>query len=621
MNLAKHFLLFLLIHFTTYSLSQAPHIQWQKTYGSSGNDEALCIAKTMDGGYIVSGIAALADGDITEHHGGELDYWITKLNASGGLQWQKSFGGSGLEFARSIRQTTDGGYIVAGETNSSDGNVTLNHGSYDAWILKLDTSGNIQWQKSFGGTGPEGIYSIVQTHDDGYVFTGYTGSSDGDVTSQHGGHDGWIVKLNSTGNLQWQKTTGGSNWDELRCVKNTADNGLIFAGATSSSDGDVINNHGSVDQWIIKTDGNGNLQWQKTIGGSGEDVIWEIQTTIDDGYIAVGNSGSNDGDITSNHGSYDFSVSKLNSLGTLEWQRSFGGSAIDNARSVQQTTNEGYVIAGETTSNDGDIVNFKGLPSDWWILQLDNAGNLQWQKTLGGVGVSSPEGDDEGESACSILTTSDGGYIIAGWTTSDQTDVTENHGLADYWVVKLTFDATTPVKLISFDAYIQANIISINWQTSSELDVRVFILEKSNDGVHFTAFKEQAANNTNALNSYSIKDTQVLLAPVYYRLKQVDIDGKYIYSKIAVVRPQLGTTLNFWTSTTKDMINILWEAKTNDESFFQIVDNSGKLIAQKKVTSKEGINNVTFSIFTFPKGIYYIRMIQDKNLKVVRFIN
>ncbi len=254
----------------------------------------------------------------------------------------------------------DGGYIVAGKSSSNDGDVTNHHGSIgsmDYWVVKLDSTGTIQWQKCLGGTYGEVGYSIQQTDDDGYIVAGYSSSNDGDVTNNHGSVDYWVVKLDSLGTIQWQKCLGGSRDEEGYSIQQTADGGYIVAGSTYSKDGDVTNNHGKSDYWVVKLDSTGTIQWQKCLGGTHDDEALSIQQTADGGYIVAGDSGSNDGDVTNNHGKTDYWIVKLDSTGIIQWQKCLGGSSYDEALSIQQTADGGYIVAGGTESHDGDVPN------------------------------------------------------------------------------------------------------------------------------------------------------------------------------------------------------------------------------------------------------------------------
>ena len=198
------YLLLLALCFSSLVMPAQPIIQWQKCLGGTGYEEAHSIQQSTDGGYIVEGYSKSNDGDVSGHHGPLVrrDYWVVKTDQSGTIEWQKSLGGSDSDEANSIQQTTDGGYIVAGFSSSTDGDITGTHGGMDYWLVKLDSVGNLQWQKSFGGTGDDRAYFIQQSSDGGYVVAGYSGSNDGDATGNHGGMDYWLVKLDSMGILR-----------------------------------------------------------------------------------------------------------------------------------------------------------------------------------------------------------------------------------------------------------------------------------------------------------------------------------------------------------------------------------------------------------------------------------
>ena len=269
-----------------------------------------------------------ANGDVTgtNHSAGDADYWIIKLDGTGNIVWNKLLGGSITELAYSIQQTTDGGYIVAGySTSSANGDVTgTNHGSYDFWIVKLDGSGNIVWNKLLGGANPEVTKSIVQTTDGGYIVAGYSiSSANGDVTgTTHGAYDFWIVKLDGSGNIVWNKLLGGSLSEYAYSIQQTTDGGYIVAGYSNTlANGDVSGvNHGGNDYWIVKLGGSGNIEWNKLLGGSGNDIAYSVQQTADGGYIVLGTSTSSaNADVTSsNHGAgTDFWIIRLDANGNF----------------------------------------------------------------------------------------------------------------------------------------------------------------------------------------------------------------------------------------------------------------------------------------------------------------
>ena len=184
------------------------------------------------------------------------------------IEWQKCLGGTADDFANSIQQTSDGGFIVAGETRSNDGDVSGNHGKSDAWVVKLNSLGDILWKKCLGGTGNDYARSIQQISDGGFILTGYTNSNNGDVSGNNGYYDAWVVKLNSSGDILWQKCLGGTYDDYARSIQQTSDTGFILAGYTFSNDGDVSGNHGFSDAWVVKLNSSGDIIWQKCFGGT-----------------------------------------------------------------------------------------------------------------------------------------------------------------------------------------------------------------------------------------------------------------------------------------------------------------------------------------------------------------
>lgn len=391
------------------------------------SDESESARQTADGGYVIAGYSGSNDGNVTGNHG-FWDFWIVKLSGSGNIQWQQSLGGTDNDFAFAVQQTSDEGFVIAGSSESNNGDVSGNHGGADFWIIKLDAGGNLQWQKCLGGTGYDIAQSVQQTADGGYVAAGYSNSNDGDVTGHHGGNDYWIVKLDNVGDLQWQKSLGGTGIDEASSITQTTGGGYLVAGSSSSNDGDVTGFHGGSDYWVVKLDGIGNIQWEKCFGGTVSDIAYAVRQTYDGGFVVAGLSNSSNGDVTGNHGGSDHWIIKLNGSGNLQWQQCLGGSGNDNARSVQQTSDSGYVVTGSTLSNNGDVSGNHG-GSDYWLVKLDGIGNIQWQVCMGGT---------LSDQAYSVYQTADEGYFVTGFSISNNGDVTGNHGGWDYWVVKLS---------------------------------------------------------------------------------------------------------------------------------------------------------------------------------------
>lgn len=411
----------------TLSVAAQPTIEWQKSLGGTEYEESNSSQQTSDGGYIVTGFSSSNDGNVSGNHG-QRDVWVVKLTSSGSIEWEKSLGGSGDDSGYCIQQTTDGGYILVGTTDSNDGDVSGNHGSSDFWVVKLSSIGAIQWQKSLGGSGYEKANSVQQTSDGGYLVAGFTNSTDGNVSSNHGAIDIWVIKLSSTGVISWEECYGGTGYDYGTWIEQTSDEGFILAGYSNSNDGDVTGNHGGDDFWVVKLTSSGAIYWEKSLGGSNSDVSYMVKQTTEGGYILTGYTSSNDGDVSGNHGNSDYWVVKLTNTGILEWQKALGGSAVDYALAIDETTDGGFLVAGTTESSDGNVTVSYGS-YDFWLVQLTSTGTIIWEKTLGGSNY---------DVLYDAQQTSDGGFILSGWSYSTDIDVTGNHGSGDYWVVKLS---------------------------------------------------------------------------------------------------------------------------------------------------------------------------------------
>lgn len=374
--------LFLLI--TLNCLAQVPTIEWQKSYGGTNIDGGYVLEQSTDGDYLIGGMTRSNDGDVTGIHGYN-DFWVVKINSLGIIQWQKALGGPGNEQIFAMDKTSDGGSILGGIAEYNGGNVTGAHGNSDFWVVKLNNLGTLEWQKTFGGTNFEVVNSIQQTSDGGYIVGGYTNSTDGDLagTGSRIYPDSWIIKLSSMGEIQWQKILTGSDYEIVHDIQQTADGGYIVASETASSNSGATGYHGQADFWILKLDSLGTIQWQKAFGGSQQDFPERIQQIADGSYIVVGYTSSNNGDVTNQHGSYDYWVVKLSSSGVLQWQKTLGGANYDRATDVQQTSDGNFIISGFTYSNDGNITTNQG-DADCWIVKLSTDGTILWQKTIGG---------------------------------------------------------------------------------------------------------------------------------------------------------------------------------------------------------------------------------------------
>jgi hypothetical protein len=414
----------------------APVIEWQKSFGGTVGETANSVLQTTDGGFAFAGYTKSKDGDVSGNNGA-TDFWVVKLDAAGNLLWQQSLGGSDHEAQWDFQQTSDGGFIVSGQSKSANGDITVNKGAEDYWLVKLDAAGTIIWQKTYGGSGMDEAYAAREISTGGYIVAGYSESNDGDVTGNHGEIDYWVLRLDADGNLIWQRSLGGSGEDEAYYVQETNDGGFVIVGESESTDGDVTGNHGEGDYWVVKLNASGYFLWQKSFGGSSVDYPRMVKQTGDGGLVIAGWTSSVDGDVTGNKGDTDYWVIKLNEAGVLQWQKCLGGSDYDFAFGIDPTADNGFIVTGYTHSSDGDVTGHHGS-TDYWLVKLDATGNLMWQKALGG---------SQYDQSYSVQQAADGSYIVAGLSFSNDGDVTGNHETAmgttqDCWIVKLSADVT-----------------------------------------------------------------------------------------------------------------------------------------------------------------------------------
>ena len=290
---------------------------WEKTFGFGGADSGISMIQTNDGGYLLTGIldvtASGGQGNskslARKHAGG--DYWVIKVNANGTKEWSKFYGGTFTDTPNDLIQTLDNDYIIVGSSDSNDIDITNNKGSYDFWVVRIDGNGTIVWERSFGGSETDEAYAISKSGDGNFLIIGDTSSSDKDVSNNNGAADLWVIKMSPNGELLWEKTYGGSNFDVGRSIRSTPDGNFIISGSSRSLDGDINSNNGQNDAWVLKIDSNGNLLWQQTLGGSEIEFAHGAIQLNNRRIIAVGESRSEDGDVPLNNGFQDLLVIKI----------------------------------------------------------------------------------------------------------------------------------------------------------------------------------------------------------------------------------------------------------------------------------------------------------------------
>lgn len=412
-------------------------VQWMKNFGGSGEDTGRSIIQTMDGGYAILGYSNSTDGDLADKGLAVNDYWLLKLDAEGNLQWSKTYGGSKDDLGQAVIQTADGGYAIVGYAMSDDGDGSNNEGFHDNWILRLDANGSILWEQSFGFSGHDHCYDVVQTDDGGFFFAGFLDVTQsngegnfgkgGNYLTRHGVGEFWGTKIDADGNLQWRRYFGGTNNDRAHGVVQANDGGFVMAGFSESDDFDISNTKGSYDFWVIKVDGNGTLLWEKSFGGTGIEVSNDIVKTPDGAYAIVGHTFSADTDVSRNNGGSDVWLIKIDDNGNLLWEKTFGGTEFDDANGLAVTKEGGFVIAGNSKSTDGDATINHG-ENDLWIIKTDAQGNLIYQKSFGGSNL---------DFGFSVVEGTDGGLVLVGDAASTDFSGIDSKGMTDLVVIKI----------------------------------------------------------------------------------------------------------------------------------------------------------------------------------------
>ncbi|KQC04712.1 MAG: hypothetical protein APR53_03005 [Methanoculleus sp. SDB] len=360
---------------------------WDYCYGGTDDDSGRSIAATADGGWIIAGYTDSNDLDVSGNHGGR-DAWVVKLNPDRTIAWQQCLGGTESDVARYVIQTSDGGYLVTGVTASEE--LTGHNGWEDGFVAKLLPDGTPDWFYCYGGENIDGLLDVIETSGGGYLIRGYTGSDE--IPGYHGFWDLWILKITPSGALDWERCYGGSDldinnlYDRGSGLIECADGYLVLAD-TKSTDGDVTGVvQGDADIWIVKIGFDGTILGQATLGGEGYETIGTIRPVSGGGYILVATTTSSGGDVSGNHGDKDIWVVRLAADYSIVWQKCLGGSRDEYGYDVLEMTPGTFELVGVTQSDDGDVTGYvtpTGLIlTDAWIVRLANDG---------GGGVPVPE--------------------------------------------------------------------------------------------------------------------------------------------------------------------------------------------------------------------------------------
>ena len=627
----KKFILVIIASFLGYGFySQIPTIQWQKCIGGVALEYSGKCKPTIDGGFIICGSSKSNDGDaITNNGWNTYDFLVVKLNNLGIIEWSKCFGGSNDDLANDIIQTTDGGYIVVGDTYSSNGMVSGSHGGNDVWVVKLSSDGNVVWSNCYGGTGADFGNNVEILPDGNFLISGYTTSNDGNVSGNHGGinpKDAWCFKINNSGLLLWQKCFGGSGVDVFWSFFIQSNGDILFTGETNSNDGDVSGNHGGItDVWVVKTNSNCSLIWQKCFGGSSQDRAWDAILSNDGNYTMIGETKSNDGDVSGNHGGnnpYDIWLLKISSFGNLISQKCLGGTGADYGRSLVQKLNGNFILAGSTSSNNGDVTNLDGN-GDAWLIELSNANNsIIWQKTFGGSSY---------DNFNAICLTSNFSLFLQGSTSSNNGDVSGNHGGsaigdADIWIAKMCngspsngVDSQTscgPYTWIDGVTYTTSNYSATYTIPSSSINGCDSIVTLNLNLIQDSILISDSSYNTYTYNGQIFYNSGVYLVDTLFNpngcMTFVYLD-LIIYNSGMNEKGTMGI-ISISPNPTSDKISI----KINDDFIkqqFFLYDKFGRIILASRFEAIES----EVDLSEFQTGIYFLRVEgSNETIKIVK---
>lgn len=399
-----------------------PKTVWQKSYGKKKVDLATSIIRTSEEKYLIVGYENATHGETITISGLE-DFWLLMFDSEGNLIKERSFGGSKSDIPSCVRETNDGGFVVAGFSLSDDGDVSLNNGEEDAWIIRLNKDLDLVWKRVVGGNASDYISAIEETEDGNFIVTGYTESSSGDITDDHSRGDAWMFKLSSKGELLWQKYFGGPGNDTAYSIKETTDKGFIIGGYKekgNSRSSYLAARDGNDDLYafVVKTDSNGDLEWQRAYGGSKMDYISEIIPVSEGGYVFVGTTRSSNGNIAGNIGKDDIWVGRLDEVGDLLWEKCMGGSGTDTGIAVKELMDGTFLVSGVTSSTDGIARDGYGYNMTI-LINLERDGEIKWHKCFQGTTTFDSEN----------LTSYEEEVVLCGYTYS-----------YDLWIAKLGYE-------------------------------------------------------------------------------------------------------------------------------------------------------------------------------------
>ncbi|QRR01457.1 T9SS type A sorting domain-containing protein [Dyadobacter sandarakinus] len=595
----KYILLNVAIFFLAMtSLLAQPAIQWDSALGIG---VPTVVINTADGGYLIGGSSnAGASEHKTEASRGEDDYWLVKVSAAGTREWDKTIGGTKSDLLRSVRQTLDGGYVLGGLSYSdAGGDKTQDNRSTpspfseigDMWIVKLSPDGTIEWDRTLGGNNSDRCVSVHQTPDGSFIAAGY---SDSDISGEKSQsrlgsyYDFWIVKLDAAGNKIWDKVVYPGN---LRAVEPLQDGGMLMLGRPSETH-------------IIRVSAEGELISDLSVPGLDYEAT-TFHQTADKGYILGGELIG------------DYRVTKIDADAAIQWDKTLTGALTedpwggaygrDQLTDVVQTASGEYLVGGSSGSgagfdkmSDNTVDKFE---SDIWLVKLAADGTKVWDKNVGGSSYDGLE---------ALVIAKDGGLVLASYSFKEGVTGFD----AGYWLVKLAPENPLPVILKTFSASKESETAALTWETTSETNSDHFEIQHSLDGKAWEMLAMiNAQGESKKMSFYNYTHTTpVLGSDNLYRLKMVDADGTFAYSKIQHVKFEEDFAITVYPNPAVENIH-LKAADWSRVKGLQILNNQGKMLYSAENKPSKDINARSLR-----PGLYFIKLTLVDGTETIRKI-
>jgi hypothetical protein len=497
-----------------------PDVEWQASLGGTNDDGVFVFQETPDKGFVLGAFSASPpSGNKTSPNYGLNDYWVIRLDKHGNKIWEQTYGGAGTERISKMVMLSNGDMVLGGYSTSgtSPTKTAPNRGSYDYWVVKIDRNGNGLWDKTYGGSSGDYLEVIVSAPDGGFLLGGrsFSPASGTKTAPLKGGSDYWLVRVDAEGNQLWDKSYSGSAGENsLEVIQPVSNGDYLLAGWSGSDTGldKTAPFYGSLDWWLLRVDASGNKLWDQSYGGTGYETVWGLREGTNGTFLVGGLSASTNGNrTTGSYGNNDYWIMRINGTGAIQWQKSHGGTGLDDCRAFVATADGGGLFCGKSASPpSGDKTSLWFGSDDFWAVRVDANGEKIWETSIGGTGLDDPFW---------IVQSSDGGYLIGGWSDSPPggNKTSPNYGGRDAWLVKLE-----PEKhQLAADQLAGDGISTNGFQFELSGLSNVYVAEYSTNLVDWIPFQTNEISVLAGVIRFADRDTNVAVQKVYRTRKLV----------------------------------------------------------------------------------------------------